>query len=125
MEIKSYTYLIALFPFSITACVGPAPDCDRVKRLEVRSVDAGMKAAIFDIQCGATAPDATWILVSQYSKEFDYKTDVVAVFEGDIKGIEWRGHDLHVSYGVANPFKMNSEAAGIQVFYEGTGLQHQ
>lgn len=108
--------LLALY---LTGCRNaPLAGCEQTLRSEQISPDGRWKAAILDVQCGATTADANWILLTSKQSKFEGERDKVAVFEGRVENIAWQGERLIVSYGDARPFLMNPLAGKVQVIYE-------
>ena len=91
--------------------------CDRVMRNEAISADASMKAAIEDVQCGATTRDASWVLLTKASSRFSDKRDQIAVFEGHVNELKWENGALVVLHGDAVPFKTTEIVGSIKVVY--------
>lgn len=95
-------------------------DCEDTVGSEFLSEDGTMKAAVANVQCGATTADATWILLAKSREKFSRDTDKIAVFEGAVKELQWRGQVLYVNYGTAKPFLKSEKAKGVRVVYTGT-----
>jgi len=71
------------------------------------SADGERKAAVVDVECGATVVDMSWALIAAANKEFVDAADKVAVFEGPIERVFWKGSNLFVIYGHARPFNVH------------------
>jgi hypothetical protein len=109
---------VSLLLACLSACsYSPQFSCEKKLHDEVASADGRLKAAILDVQCGATTQDASWVVVSYAREDFDEERDKVAIFEGAVNDLTWQGNQLHVLYGTAKPFLMNKEAKGAQVIY--------
>lgn len=110
---------VSLLLACLSACGGsPHFSCEKKLHDEVTSSDGRLKAAILDVQCGATTQDANWVVVSNASEDFDEERDKVAIFEGSVESVVWQGNQLHIIYGSSKPFLMNKEAKGAQVIYK-------
>lgn len=119
-ENNFFCYSMAIVCLLLSGCnINSIPECDKNIRGQVISPDGAMKAAIIDVQCGATAADASWVVLAESKNEFDINSNRVAVFEGKIESVEWRGGDLYVFYGDARPFEMRENGKGLRILYEG------
>lgn len=120
MKADRFRYLreiLAVTCLALGAC-SPLPDCDQNIRDQIVSPDGLMKAALLDMQCGATTADATWVLMTASSKKFDVKKDNIAVFEGRVD-IRWEKKDLVVVYGDSVPSVMIKNKDQTSIRYEG------
>lgn len=93
--------------------------CDNTVRGEQVSPAGTFKAAILDVQCGATTADASWVLLTDSKTAFKYKEDRLAVFEGHVDRVVWNEGDLVVFYGDSKPFHMEQSARGVHISYQG------
>lgn len=91
--------------------------CDQGLREEKKSLDSKFKAAVLDVQCGATTRDASWVLLADGDSEFSYEKDRIATFEGRVDRVAWEGGSLVIFYGDAVPFAKNDSARGIPISY--------
>ena len=108
----------ASFAVLIVGC-GPLPPCEKVESLSRTSPDGLLKAAIVDVKCGATTDDATRIVITGAVSKFDYDQDIVAIFDGHVKGISWESSTLVVDYGDARPTTMTVLYKTVPIKYVG------
>jgi len=95
----------------------PMGGCDYVVRNVVQSAEVRIKAAIVDVQCGATTRNASWIVLAGKDSDFSYEKDRAASFNGAISEIEWSGSDIVVSLGLATPVKIEKLPRGGSIFF--------
>lgn len=81
------------------------------------STDGKMKAAIVDVQCGATTRDASWVLLASASEKFHDEKDRTATFDGSIPQLLWEGQDLVVEHGDARPTKTTEAVRNVHIVY--------
>lgn len=65
------------------------------------SPDRRQKAAVVEVNCGATTDFARWVVVTDAEKRFRYRHDMLAAVGGQELGIHWDGPILHVKYPAA------------------------
>lgn len=92
-------------------------ECERTLRIERPSPDGRFKAAIEDVQCGATTRDASWILLAKAHDAFDDERDQVATFDGRVRDLQWQGADLVVLHGSAKPVRVARSAGATTIVY--------
>lgn len=128
MKIKNFVLSagVTLFTMPLAACSDPMPifECERVLQASVKSENAEYRVATFLVQCGATTPDALWVVLAPSRRDFDFDTDKVAVFEGSQVKVAWRDRVLNITYKDATLFKKVETAHGVRIRYEelGAGL---
>ena len=115
---------LAVAGFTLNGCDNASlMKCERRLHGQTLSPDGKLKAIIVDVQCGATNEDANWILLTDADREFDANRDRIAVFEGSVGRMTWRGNDLIVAYGTAKPFSLSKAVKGVRIVYEGDEVQ--
>lgn len=115
---KIFKCLSGLFLLVLTSCSGtPLFQCDTVLHDQSVSSSGRLKTGVVDAQCGATTEDASWVLLTEENKDFDYKKDRIATFEGQIKSVVWHQDELVITYGKAKPFLTTQQAKGIHIIY--------
>lgn len=116
MRVGELNAAFALFALALAACDGMP--CEHIVRSEVMSPDGRFKAAILNVDCGATTQEATWIILSRAEDSYDFRKDRTSVFEGVVRDISWRAGTLAIDYGDAKIFERKSEAMGVAIVYE-------
>lgn len=109
---------IAIAVLLLAAC-GPSPmfDCEKEFRSRVTSSPTQQTAAVLSVRCGASTPDASWVLLANPGEEFDLEHDLVAVFEGVDVNIAWDESVLDVTFGAAKPYRTEISAKGTEIRY--------
>jgi hypothetical protein len=95
----------------------PLFECEHTVRGEKVSTDGKMKAAIVDVQCGATTRDASWVLLTSAGEKFHDEKDRIATFDGSIQQVLWEEQDLVVVHGDARPAKTTESVRNVHVVY--------
>jgi hypothetical protein len=91
--------------------------CVHTLRNTQNSADGKLKAAILDVKCGPSAPDASWILLAAADANFRDEEDKTAVFEGTVQQLKWQDDALYVIYGNAKIRRVADFAKGIKLYY--------
>lgn len=99
----------------LSGCGGDLCDEQIVSRIPSPN---GLYDAIYSIRdCGATTPRAVWIRIVAHDAAPD-SSEPVATFEGALTSLpEWTGRTLHVHYGHAKPFRMQTTFEAAKVEY--------
>lgn len=95
----------------------PLGGCDYSARDVVISPVGNLKAAVVDVQCGATTRDASWVVIARSDSDFSYEKDRVASFNGAVSKIEWSDSSIVVTLGQADPVKVEKLPPGGSVFF--------
>jgi hypothetical protein len=117
---RSYLALSYTAALALAGCE-PIFECEHVRTEEVPSPDGKMKAALFDVNCGATTTLLQWVLVTTADTEFadaPNEHDRVAVFRGKVR-VAWDGpQQLIVTYfSDTMPVSTLDSMRGIHVLY--------
>jgi hypothetical protein len=112
-----FLIIVSSSPALLSGCGGMF-SCDYALHNEMASPDGSLKAALLDVQCGATTADAVWVLLTDSRSKFRYQQDRVAVFEGVVDHLAWKDHELIVFYGQSKPFQMDQSSHGIRISYQ-------
>lgn len=88
--------------------------CSYDVRDEKVAPDGARKAALVDVNCGATTGYATWVVMAKTAEPFRYRRDLVAAISGRAARIEWDGSRLIVFHpATQRPNIERNHAAGV------------
>jgi len=87
-------------------------ECGYEPKSQKISPDGRRKAALVEVNCGATTGYATWVVATGAKSAFKYKRDRIAAIEGQDADIEWDGSKLVVFYPRARPPIVEKEHRG-------------
>lgn len=86
--------------------VGTADWCGYELKSTVISPDGRYKAGVVEANCGATTDYASWFVLTDARKPFDYEKDRLAAVETQVMKIEWEGPKLVVRWRADLPSKL-------------------
>ncbi|MEO8113912.1 MAG: hypothetical protein ABI655_06000 [Phenylobacterium sp.] len=73
--------------------------------------DGLRKAAVVEVNCGATTPYVTWVVVANARAPFHYEEDRVDAIVGRTGRIAWEGPKLIIFYPATRPPTVNPDHA--------------
>lgn len=74
--------------------------------------DGRRKAAVVEVDCGATTSYVTWVVMTRADAAFRYEKARVAVIEGRTGRIKWDGSKLVIFYPATRPPHVDKQRAG-------------
>lgn len=112
------TALVCLLMF-VAGCdvVSPVFECENRLRSAHPSHDKALVAELYDVQCGATTEDATWLLLRTAGRPKFDMANRVAVFEGTDVWVNWESGGLRVSYRESTLFDHRSSSHGVRITF--------
>jgi hypothetical protein len=99
LGLLGYVGWIAMFVAS------PSP-CGFELRDQQVSPDGQRKAGVVEVNCGATTDYATWLVMTDAGRPFDYERDRLAAIDGLAMRMRWEGSRLIVSYRASRPISL-------------------
>lgn len=116
-SIVAAAFLYAMLLIQGCSNEGPLFSCEQELRRQTTSPDKQWKAGVVIVECGATTPTATWIVLTRTGVDFDFDPDTVAVFKGEVVDISWEANTLRIRAGEAESFQADSSKGEINIVY--------
>jgi hypothetical protein len=108
--------LLLCFAACLSAC-GPSTRCEDTLVSRIPSPNGRYEAVYSIHDCGATTRRAVWIRVVPLGASPD-SVEPVATFEGELTTMPaWKGRTLHIHYGRAKPFRMETSFEDARIEY--------
>ena len=94
---------------------GVGDPCGYEVKAQALSPDGGKKAAVVEVNCGATTAFASWAVLAPAERPFDFKKDRVATIDGRAMRVAWEGSKLIVFWRAERPpNRQDSVAAEVE-----------
>ncbi len=120
-KVNKFVLLAGLLLASLVlaSCSPVEFECDQSVQSVVPSPNGDFVAKVLLVQCGATAADATWVLLAPGEAKFDDDKDKIAVFEGGVVEASWLRGRLNIEFKDSKIFRMEREKHGVAISYNG------
>jgi hypothetical protein len=108
--------LLTVCAVFVVMFVGGMSACSYDVKDQKVAPDGSRKAALVDVNCGATTGYVTWVVMTKTASPFRYRRDRVAAISGRAARIEWDGSKLVVFHPATQPPNVDRDHAGVVLF---------